>query len=425
MSSAIDQYIEVVKEKNIAAFVHYTNLNYSTQHLLDTALTTWGGIVKNMKAAPSYQKTSQLHGLIQKQPFTFNLIIDETNSGVAQMIAPADFSVFSQQLLETLQGAARNAQVPEDTISQATSALTQYLDKFKGWEQEFSGQGAAHIQQTLLNTFSQLSLEIEHKNLGLLDEKATNSLFSERPKTEEELKQLQAQPLTGVAKYKSYHAMIQAKDAAALEEGIASAQKMGYWDESKEQMAQLLVFSAIEHGSLECLQVLEKLCDVDLSFSAENGFKPIHFAAQFNRTDVIEYLVTQHNLSPESASYDGHTPLMIAATSESLDAMEKLLDMGANIDTQALDGKTALHFAAMGSEDEEKTFQKSIDKLLSLGANPSIKEYIDDALPEEYVDENSDLQYAALVEARKRFESGQSSPRPPSVLAKVRSTLGI
>ena len=66
----------------------------------------------------------------------------------------------------------------------------------------------------------------------------------------------------------------------------------------------------------ECLKYIDLGCDVNDTFTASRngdtmGWTPLHFAAKWDRVDVIECLL-HHGADPLIKTWDGETPLVLA-----------------------------------------------------------------------------------------------------------------
>lgn len=426
MSPFFEQHIKELQEANTNAYIHPMQVAIDENIFLDTILSNWGACVKKSSAAPLFSKLSEFKNVFKSSMATLNFSISEKDTGVLEHFFSDEQKEEFKFLEEILVEAAQKAKIEPQVIAQAQEQLKSFVDSFE-IRQSFAPGESKELLESLIAKYGTSFKFIEHSKVGRLDDKALESLKTTRPYTEQEvetkIEQQKQNPAKGVAKYKNYVAIIKEDDAESLREGIEASQKMELWGDEKNTAAQLWVFVAMEFNAKKCLEVLLDLCPVELDARHENGIQPIHFAALHNKPEMIEFLVNK-GIDVQATSVDGLTPLMVAASMNSVDAIAKLHELGADLDYQTLDGKTALHLAATGGDDE-KTAQKSIEKLLELGANPALREHMEDALPEDFIDADSDLQYAALVEARKRWENGDKTPKQIGIVAKTRATLGI
>lgn len=90
--------------------------------------------------------------------------------------------------------------------------------------------------------------------------------------------------------------------------------------------------------------------------------RPIHYAAAVDCTAGIRMLITQGKADVNVRDKELMTPLMIAAANGALCAAQLLLDNGANFDAVDANGNSALHWAAVKSQDD------IIDELIARGA---------------------------------------------------------
>ena len=93
-----------------------------------------------------------------------------------------------------------------------------------------------------------------------------------------------------------------------------------------------------------------------------------------------------------------------------------------------MEGRTALHHAALG--EDEKTSTSSVKALLELGADPRVIDVIGGdggCTPEEYVDEESDDADSLLCQSRKDWVAGKTGPQSSAsaTISKARSILGF
>eukprot|EP00903_Cladosiphon_okamuranus_P018105 g16662.t1 len=117
------------------------------------------------------------------------------------------------------------------------------------------------------------------------------------------------------------------------------------------------------------LAVVKTLLAAGADFSMHNtneGCTALHFAAYFGHGDIVAILLSS-GADKHALDSDGTTPLMWAAGSNRLDAVEKLVAAGADLDMQSgSDGSTALHQAATEGHD------KVMAALLLNGANAKV-----------------------------------------------------
>ena len=96
-------------------------------------------------------------------------------------------------------------------------------------------------------------------------------------------------------------------------------------------------------GAVGCLVLLNKGADVNLQ--DHQGYTALHYAVERKNFDTVSCLV--HNGADVNlfTSYK-HTPLMLACKSHNMEAINFLLNKGADVNLQDRDGQSALHFAS-------------------------------------------------------------------------------
>uniref|UniRef100_A0A8B9MZ88 Uncharacterized protein n=1 Tax=Accipiter nisus TaxID=211598 RepID=A0A8B9MZ88_9AVES len=85
--------------------------------------------------------------------------------------------------------------------------------------------------------------------------------------------------------------------------------------------------------------------DADINMPDDDGWTPLHFAAQ-NGDDRIVRLLLDHQAQVNAQEHDGWTPLHLASQNNFENVARVLLSRQADSNTQEVDGKTALHVAA-------------------------------------------------------------------------------
>ena len=117
-------------------------------------------------------------------------------------------------------------------------------------------------------------------------------------------------------------------------------------------------------------RIVELLLDKGASIGARTRRMdtPLHLAAIRSRTETIELLIARKAEIDSQNSWNGNTPLHMAAkTASRSEALECLLNHGANTDAKNSKGKTALHLAAQGMD------AASVEVLLKHGASVNVK----------------------------------------------------
>ncbi len=95
----------------------------------------------------------------------------------------------------------------------------------------------------------------------------------------------------------------------------------------------------------------------------ENGMTGLHYAALFGHAGVGQLFIDK-GLFVNQTTYDGQQPLHIAAASHSDEVVDMLMDNGAAILAVDYLGNTPLHYAVQGNPD-----LSFVQKLINLGSN--------------------------------------------------------
>jgi hypothetical protein len=124
-------------------------------------------------------------------------------------------------------------------------------------------------------------------------------------------------------------------------------------------------------GRGETEKIEEFLCrGCDPNAKDGSGWSALHYAADFNRLEAINTLVTfcGNSLQINIADVAGWTPLMNAAANAHVAVVEKLIALGADLSLPNAEGRTALHWAASRGMDEV------VKVLLAAGGNKDAKD---------------------------------------------------
>jgi len=89
----------------------------------------------------------------------------------------------------------------------------------------------------------------------------------------------------------------------------------------------------------------------DLSLQDNDGWNVLHFASRGGNPKIIE-LILSHVPSIDSKTKKGSTPLMLAVSSDKLQAVKCLLEHVADPSLQTNHGWNVLHFASRGGNPE-------------------------------------------------------------------------
>lgn len=190
-------------------------------------------------------------------------------------------------------------------------------------------------------------------------------------------------------KYTSLGQMVKAGDYASLEAIIIEYKKEDKLKQFLEiqegqvmnQMDQLLWYTPNYKGNEDNLKIAKLLIENGANpNSVDNlGRTPIMVAASDDDIDMLSLYISL-GADINKADVGGNRCIYYAVTSESINAIEFLCKNGVNVNRQdVLSGQTMLHLAC------GEGFEKSIEKLIELGADPTLEDYLDDALPSECV----------------------------------------
>ena len=100
-----------------------------------------------------------------------------------------------------------------------------------------------------------------------------------------------------------------------------------------------------------------------------DGYTPLHCAAEHGNEDVVKALVTQHNCPVDCVDSNGWTPLVAAAQRGHASTAKMLIsELGANMEARDKHSQTALHHAVLNGH-------KNVVHVLihELGSNPGVK----------------------------------------------------
>eukprot|EP00933_Yihiella_yeosuensis_P023055 TRINITY_DN18015_c3_g1_i1.p1 TRINITY_DN18015_c3_g1~~TRINITY_DN18015_c3_g1_i1.p1 ORF type:complete len:245 (-),score=75.59 TRINITY_DN18015_c3_g1_i1:144-803(-) len=153
-------------------------------------------------------------------------------------------------------------------------------------------------------------------------------------------------------------------------------------DEGREKASEMLDRFA-RRAKLDWLAVMLE-CKADVNaVCEESDSTPLQTAASFAETTelpVVKFLL-EHGANPNTPATDGSTALFCATEKGQVSHMLQLLEAKADIDHKAKDGRTALfsavEIAGAGSKDSSDTTGASYDPLkllISARADPKLKD---------------------------------------------------
>ncbi|KAJ8599578.1 hypothetical protein CTAYLR_004674 [Chrysophaeum taylorii] len=119
------------------------------------------------------------------------------------------------------------------------------------------------------------------------------------------------------------------------------------------------------------VKAIEVLLALGVSFDRQtwNGRYPAHYAAEHGRVATLDFLALRGlDVDAPGSDFGNRTPLHVAAAAGSIAAVQKLVTLGANVETRDTMGHTPAHHAAFHGREP------ALDLLVANGA--------DDALPD-------------------------------------------
>lgn len=429
MSSLIEQTIKQAADSGKNTVRHDISVKIDANPIIQAAMQAWGSALNFSRAAPSWHRIEPFIETIQESEAQLGFAMDHDGAGAIDFHwAPAQITAFSD-LRDEIASVAVSVGAPQASIDQAKIAFDQAISNFLFTESFKSGEAPLSIS-SYLEKSQPLAPAMSHSEFGDIEAKDLHAIAKAippkpaAPGEDDESTPASAQPVPRSAKYASMQQMAKENDHTALTEYVQFMKSKDLWDEDKVEACNKLVLITAALGHVEFMKALFDVAGADQSFRDANGVSPFLAAAQHNHPDMLDLLKSRGADMSES-TIDGLTPLMLAAQHDAADSIKKLHALGAPLDEQNLEGRTALHLAALGVDDA--TSNNALKALMEAGANPTIMDMIGDdggCVAEEYIDENSDDSYSALVQYRSDWEAGRT-PRAQSTISKARSLLGF
>ena len=135
---------------------------------------------------------------------------------------------------------------------------------------------------------------------------------------------------------------------------------------AQDQDGRTALISAAARGDLEVVNVLVQR-GADVNVKDKKGYTALFHAIEAMYDDVALVLLSQPTLDPNARGKNGATALISYVWRTRRDAVEKLLERGADVNAQDADGDAPLHGAAQIGDVE------IINLLLDKGADPNLK----------------------------------------------------
>ena len=144
----------------------------------------------------------------------------------------------------------------------------------------------------------------------------------------------------------SLHSAAEAGDVAEIKSLLA----IGFSIDRRDDEGRTPFMVAAKNGKLQAATYLLKQ-GADPTLQSNKGWNVLHYASRGGNREVCE-LMLSHVPSIDSITKEGHTPLMIAAANDELQAVKCLLKQGADPSLQDDRGWNVLHFASRGGNPE-------------------------------------------------------------------------
>lgn len=376
---------------------------------VDMLSQAWGGALQNPKAAPGWKTTKEHAEAIAALPVA-SIAIDADGNGAIAMALPESSKAGISAFLAELEQLAEASGSSPASIAKASKAFSEQAQKWD-FAKSFAKDDASLVCSEFLSAGGDAFLRFDLDNFGPVTSAQILEMATTPPGSDPDM------DASGARKYRSLGQMVKAGDAAALSEAVASFRKGGPLVDTQKHMLAQLLWHAAELGHLDVVRVLVEEGEANPAIRDQNGLTPLLIASFKGHDKIIDFLVN-HGCDIDEPSVDGKTALMFAAELDKPEVIRLLISRGAELDAITLDGRTALHFACMGAE--EKTSSAAVEALMEAKANPAIADMIENAFPEQLVDEESDATYSALVEYRKNWESGNVARPSQPLASKVR-----
>lgn len=156
------------------------------------------------------------------------------------------------------------------------------------------------------------------------------------------------------------------------------------------------------------------LTDVIANQKAEGNYEgstPLHYLADGDGTNNATELKIALQVIKSNPEYINdqnnefkHSPLHVAADTENFNFIQALVKAGANVNAQDVNGRTALHFIACGSEkNDDENSLKIAQFLIERGADISIKDNDGKSPADLAVEENAHPALKSLLATLKNL----------------------
>ena len=161
----------------------------------------------------------------------------------------------------------------------------------------------------------------------------------------------------------SFFAATEARDVLAINTFLDAGINPNAQDVLKRQTA---LIGAASRGHREVVDALLK-GGADVNVKDKGEYTALFRALENKHEEVGDLLLGQQSLDLNARGWNGMTALITYVWRDRKDAVQKLLDRGADVNLQDVDGDTAVHGAAQSGNVE------ILEMLLVKGANPNAK----------------------------------------------------
>ncbi len=218
-------------------------------------------------------------------------------------------------------------------------------------------------------------------------------------------------------KYKTLGEMVKAGDYDVLCEKLQETKDSGKLEDFLKipqgrlicEMDVLLLY-ATQYKNDRSKEIIQKLIEFgsDVGCRDANGITPFMTAAHGNNVDSMKLFV---EVGYDAFDEDNgvHSALYHAVKGDAPEAIEYLVkEIGIDIDKVDAHGRVVFHYAASDG------LEKSVDKLIELGANPMIETKYDEdgAIPAELVPEGDDWEEMAAKLAQYYYDFKANDAKP-------------
>jgi uncharacterized protein len=166
---------------------------------------------------------------------------------------------------------------------------------------------------------------------------------------------------------------------------------------AKDEKGETALNAAIQNSELKTIKALAEKADINLKDGLGNS--PLFLAFQKKNEDALNYLLEKGadvNASGTAGKITNQSLLYLAVTRGREDLITKLLDKGANPNAADNSNATPLHEICVGSGASVEI----VKQLLAKGANPNVQES-NGATPLIYIASNKELDAVTRTEVAK------------------------